>query len=96
VCEAAYRIYPIRNGRAVPYALGSLGVRNPVQDSPNSGVNETNPAFNKLKRVQELWEELGRTKVNSAEYQDIMKNIRALSAEYQSLVEASAKPGKSK
>jgi hypothetical protein len=59
-------------------------------------VNETNPAFNKLKRVQQLWEELGRTKLNSAEYQDIMKNIRALSAEYQSLVDTSPKRGKSK
>jgi hypothetical protein len=67
-----------------------------VHDCSNSGVNETNPAFNKLKRVQQLWEGLGRTKLNSAEYQDIMKNIRALSAEYQSLVDASAKPGKSK
>jgi hypothetical protein len=59
-------------------------------------VNETNPAFNKLKRVQQLWEELGRTKLNSAEYQDIMKNIRALSAEYQLLVDASPRPGESK
>jgi hypothetical protein len=67
-----------------------------VYDGSKSGVNETNPALNKLKRVQQLWEALGRTKLNSAEYQDIMMNIRALSAEYQSLVDASSRPGNSK
>jgi hypothetical protein len=61
-----------------------------------SGVNDTNPAIDKLRRIQKLWVELGRTKLDSPAYQEIMKNSRSLSAEYQSLVEASQKPGKSK
>jgi hypothetical protein len=60
------------------------------------GMNHTGPAIDKLQRIQQLWVELGRTKLNSAEYQDIMKNIRVLSAEHQSLVDASPRPGKSK
>jgi hypothetical protein len=59
-------------------------------------MTETNPAIDKLSRIQELWAELSQTKLNSPEYQDIMKNIRSLSAEYQSLVDAPQKPGTSK
>jgi hypothetical protein len=66
-----------------------------VQDDPNSGLNETNAAANKLKRIRKLWEELAQTKLRTVEYQAIMKRIRALSAEYQVLVDASEKPEKS-
>jgi hypothetical protein len=59
-------------------------------------MNDTNPAVIKLQRIQKLWAELGRTKLNSPEYQDIMKNIRSLSTEYQSLVDAPQKGEKSK
>jgi hypothetical protein len=59
-------------------------------------MNETNPAIAKLQRIQQLWAELGRTKVNSAEYQDIMKQRRASSAEYQLLVDAPQKGERSK
>jgi hypothetical protein len=61
-----------------------------------SGVNDKNPAIVKLKHIEKFWAELGRTKLDSSGYQEIMENIRSLSAEYQSLVEASQKPGKSK
>jgi hypothetical protein len=61
-----------------------------------SGMNDTNPAIDKLQRIQQLWAELGRTKLNSPEYKDIMKRLRALSAEYQSRVDAPQKGGNSK
>jgi hypothetical protein len=54
------------------------------------------PANVKLQRIQQLWVELSRTKLNSPEYQDIMKKIHALSAEYRSPVDASQKGEKSK
>jgi len=59
-------------------------------------MNHTNPAIDKLQRIQQLWAELGRTKLNSPEYKDIMKKLRALSAEYQWLVDAAQKGEKSK
>ncbi|HEY4766001.1 MAG TPA: hypothetical protein VIH75_20170 [Candidatus Sulfotelmatobacter sp.] len=64
--------------------------------SYTSGMNDTNPAVAKLQRIQQLWAELGRTKLNSPEYRDVMKKIRALSAEYQPLVDAPQKGEKSK
>jgi hypothetical protein len=64
--------------------------------SGSSGMNDANPAIDKLQRIQQLWAELGRTKLNGSEYRDIMKNIRALSAEYQALVDAFPKPGTSR
>jgi hypothetical protein len=59
-------------------------------------MNDTNPAINKLQRIQKLWVELGRTGLRTPEYETIMERIRVPSAEYQSLVDASPKPGKSK
>jgi hypothetical protein len=59
-------------------------------------MNDTNLAIDKLQRVQKLWAEMGRTRLNSPECQDILKNIRSLSAADPSLVDASQKPGKSK
>ncbi len=59
-------------------------------------MKDTNPAIDKLQRIQQLWAELGRTRKDSTEYQNVMKKIRALSAEYQALVDSSEKPGKSK
>jgi len=69
------------------------GIR--IQNDPNSGVIETNAAINKLERIRQLWEELGRTSLHTPEYQAIMKRIRDLSAEYQMLADASKKPEKS-
>jgi hypothetical protein len=59
-------------------------------------MNDTDPAIFKLHRIQKLWAELGRTRLNSPEHEEIMNNIRSLSAEYQSLVDACQKLGKSK
>jgi hypothetical protein len=59
-------------------------------------VDDTTPAIVKLQCIQQLWVELGRTKLNSAEYQGIIKEIRLLSAEYQLLANAPQKGEKSK
>jgi hypothetical protein len=45
----------------------------------------------KLQRIQELWIELGRTKLDSPEYNSLMKRIRGLSAEYEALVKTKEK-----
>jgi hypothetical protein len=56
-----------------------------------SGMDEAKLAINKLQRIQKLWTELGRTKSDAPEYGTILREIRALSAEYQTLVEAAKK-----
>jgi hypothetical protein len=61
-----------------------------------SGMTERTPANVKLQRIQQLWAELRGTKLNSPEYQDIMKKIRALSAEYHLPVDAPQKNEKPK
>jgi hypothetical protein len=60
------------------------------------GMSKTDVVVDKLKRIQELWLELGRAKMNAPEYQILMEKIRVLSAEYQALVDASKKPKESK
>jgi hypothetical protein len=57
----------------------------------NEVMDEAKLAIDKLQRIQKLWTELGRTKSDAPEYGTIMKEIRALSAEYQTLVEAAKK-----
>lgn len=59
-------------------------------------MDETDVAVDKLHRIQQLWIELGRAKLNTSEYKTLMERIRVLSAEYQSLVDAMKKPEKSK
>ena len=59
-------------------------------------MENTNTAIDKLQRVQQLWAELDRTKMNTPEYQTIIEKIRVLSAEYQVLVDAQKKREKSK
>jgi hypothetical protein len=59
-------------------------------------MSETTIAVKKLKRIQQLWTELGRTKSDAPEYETLLKKIRVLSAEYQALVDACKKPEKSK
>jgi hypothetical protein len=66
-----------------------------VRDARSGGANETNTGSDKLQRIRMLWEELRRTRFRTPEYLAIMKRIRALSAEYQVLVEASKKSEKS-
>lgn len=61
-----------------------------------SAMTDANRAIAKLQRIQQLWVELGRTKVKSHEYQNIMIKLRALSAEYQAFVAAPQMGKKSK
>jgi hypothetical protein len=46
---------------------------------------EANPAVEILKRIQRLWDELGRTKLKTPEYEALLEKIRTLSAEYTKL-----------
>ena len=59
-------------------------------------MNETKDAVEILKRIQELWHELGRTKSNAPGYEALWNKIRVLSDEYQELVDAAKKPTGSK
>jgi hypothetical protein len=55
-------------------------------------VTEAAIAIAKLRRIEELWENLKGLKSNTPEYKALIKEIGALSAEYQKLVEAMKKP----
>ena len=54
------------------------------------------PASEKLERIHQLWKELERMGPNTSEAEAVMKKIRALSVEYQALVDAPKKPEKPK
>jgi hypothetical protein len=55
-------------------------------------MNETNATIEKLKHIQQLWIELGRTKLNTAGHETLMAKIRLRSAEYQALIDAQKNP----
>lgn len=59
-------------------------------------MNETNAAIEKLKHIQQLWVELGRTILNTPEYKTLMTKIRIESAEYQALIDPPNTPEKPK
>ena len=59
-------------------------------------MNEPDGVLAKLQRIQQLWIELGRTKLKTPEYERLIDAIRVLSVEYQGIVDASKKPQKSK
>jgi hypothetical protein len=61
-----------------------------------SHTNEINTGVDKLQLIQESWIELGRTRMNTAEYQALITRIQVLSAEFQKLVNAPQKPEKLK
>jgi hypothetical protein len=46
----------------------------------------------KLQHIKELWIELRKTKPDTIEYRELLKKIRALSAEYQALAGAKDRP----
>jgi hypothetical protein len=52
--------------------------------------------FDTLQRIQSLWKELERTKPDSSEYVVLMNQIRALSNDYKTLIDAPKKPRESK
>jgi hypothetical protein len=60
------------------------------------GMNNASLAIEKLRRIEELWEQLKGTKTNTLEYRAIVKEIGVLSMEYQELAEAAKKPEESK
>jgi hypothetical protein len=49
-------------------------------------IIDTNAAIQKLERIQQLWQELGRTKSGTPEYEVLLKRIHVLSAEYEALL----------
>ena len=53
-------------------------------------------ASEKLERIHQLWRELERMKPNTAESEALMEKIRALSAEYQALMDTPQKRAASK
>jgi hypothetical protein len=53
-------------------------------------------ASQKLERIHQLWKELERMEPNTSEYEALMEKIRALSAEYQSLMDTPKKRAASK
>jgi hypothetical protein len=55
-------------------------------------TKETSAAVEKLRRIQQLWQELGRTKSSSPEYEILVKKIRALSGEYEALLPTPKNP----
>jgi hypothetical protein len=52
-------------------------------------MSESKVAIAKLEAIQKLWAELGRVELKTPEYETLLEKIRALSAEYQLLVDAS-------
>jgi hypothetical protein len=50
-------------------------------------LSESKVAIAKLEAIQKLWAELGRVGLKTPEYETLLKKIRVLSAEYQSLIE---------
>jgi hypothetical protein len=52
-------------------------------------MSESKATTAKREAIQALWADLGRTKQKSPEYETLLSSIRALSAEYQLLVNAS-------
>lgn len=54
-------------------------------------MTEASIAIDKLRRIEELWEKLKGAKTNTLEYKALIKEIGALSIEYQKLVEAAGR-----
>jgi hypothetical protein len=52
--------------------------------------------YDKLQRIQSLWNELEGKKPNTSEYDAVMNQIRVLSEEYRALIDAPKKPKEAK
>jgi hypothetical protein len=52
--------------------------------------------LDKLQRIRQLWKKQERLKIGTPEYEAVMQQIRALSVEYQALIDTPKKPRKSK
>ena len=56
---------------------------------------KTDGAVAKLKRIRQLWIELERETPDGPQYEALAEQIRVLSAEYRTLLDARSKPEKS-
>jgi hypothetical protein len=52
-----------------------------------------NRVFDILERIRALWKQLRETRRGTSEYEALLKQIRALSAEYQALIDVIEKAG---
>jgi hypothetical protein len=57
-------------------------------------MDEQKTAREKLQRIRQLWLELERLEEHAPEYEIVTQKIRVLSAEYKTLIEATAKRGR--
>ena len=62
------------------------------RNSSSEAETEMDRVLEKLDRIQKLWTELKQVKPNSAEYDALMKKIRALSSEYLALMHSIENP----
>jgi hypothetical protein len=51
-------------------------------------------AAKKLEQIQQLWNELQLTKLNSREYTELIHKIYARSVEYQKIIDSRSKPSR--
>jgi len=59
-------------------------------------MDDADRAFNKLRRIEELWAELGRAVLNTFEYEMLIKKIRVKADQYRALLDVTKKPAKTK
>jgi hypothetical protein len=57
---------------------------------------EMERVYDILQRIQSMWKELELTKPDSSEYVALLNQIRVLSDEYQTLIDAPKKPRESR
>jgi hypothetical protein len=55
-------------------------------------MDKTQDAQQQLRRIQDLWSELGRTRLDSPKREVLMKEIQTLSKKYQDLVDRKDEP----
>jgi hypothetical protein len=60
------------------------------------GRGQMDEILDKLRRIRQLWKKQERLKIGTPEHEALMQQIRALSAEYQALIDTPKKPRKSK
>ncbi len=59
-----------------------------LQVRRDGSMTDESVAIDKLRRIEDLWEQLKAAKTSTSEYETLIKEIRVLSVEYQKLVEA--------
>ena len=82
------RVTPAREAGIADHVWGIEGI---VSLLWKRGV-EMDRVFDTLERIRMLWKRLGELQAGTSEHEALMKQIRALSAEYQALIDAPKKP----